>query len=100
MSDTLKGYWIAHVDVSDPDGYKSYVAANGIAFAKFNGRFLVRGAPQEVVEGHVKARTVVIEFPSLEAAKACYVSDEYQAAKALRTPVSVSDVTIIEGWAG
>ena len=29
-----KGYWIAHVEVTDPDGYKKYVAANGVAFAK------------------------------------------------------------------
>ncbi|AML49947.1 DUF1330 domain-containing protein [Falsihalocynthiibacter arcticus] len=100
MTDSLKGYWIAHVDVGDPDGYKSYVAANGVAFAKFNGRFLVRGTPQEVVEGHVKSRTIVIEFPSLEAAKACYNCDEYQAAKALRAPVSDCDLTIIEGWLG
>ncbi|MEH6835609.1 MULTISPECIES: DUF1330 domain-containing protein [Falsihalocynthiibacter] len=34
MTDSLKGYWIAHVDVGDPEGYKSYVAANGVAFAK------------------------------------------------------------------
>ena len=46
-----KGYWIAAVDVQNPDAYKNYVAANGAAFAKFGGRFLVRGGPRrEVVE--------------------------------------------------
>ena len=30
-----KGYWIAHVDVSDPEAYKSYLSANAIAFAKY-----------------------------------------------------------------
>jgi uncharacterized protein (DUF1330 family) len=39
-----KGYWIAHVDVQNPDAYKNYVSANGVAFAKLGGRFLVRAA--------------------------------------------------------
>ena len=38
-----KGYWIAHVDVTDPEGYKAYMAANAAAFGKFGARFLVRG---------------------------------------------------------
>ena len=38
-----KGYWIARVDVSDPEAYKEYVAANAAAFAKYGARFLVRG---------------------------------------------------------
>jgi len=36
-----KGYWIAHVDVSDPEKYKDYAAANAIAFKKYGARFLV-----------------------------------------------------------
>ena len=38
-----KGYWIARVDVSDPEGYQQYVAANAAAFRKFGARFIVRG---------------------------------------------------------
>ena len=37
-----KGYWIAHVDVDDPEGYKAYFAANEKPFAKYGARFLVR----------------------------------------------------------
>ena len=37
-----KGYWIAHVDVADPEGYKAYFAANAEPFAKYGARFLVR----------------------------------------------------------
>jgi uncharacterized protein (DUF1330 family) len=66
-----KGYWIAHVDVQNPDAYKNYVSANGVAFAKFGGRFLVRGGQHETVEGKTRSRNVVIEFPSYEAALAC-----------------------------
>ena len=53
-----------------------------------------------VVEGQARPRSVVIEFPSLEAAQACYDSPGYQAAKALREPVSAADVIIVEGWPG
>ncbi len=93
-----KGYWIAHVDVTDPVAYEGYKAANAAPFAKYGAKFLVRGAPQTQVEGHCRARTVVIEFPSLQAAQDCYNSPEYQAAKALRDPVSVGDCLIIEGY--
>jgi uncharacterized protein (DUF1330 family) len=95
-----KGYWIGHVDVHDPEGYKPYQAANGAAFSKFGGRFLVRGGAREVVEGKVRGRTVVLEFPSYQAALACYRSPEYQAAAALRKGKADLDMFIIEGYDG
>ena len=60
-----KGYWIAHVTVKDPEGYKEYVAANAIAFKKYNAKFLVRGGPFEVKSGAAKDRHVVLEFEFL-----------------------------------
>ena len=50
-----KGYWVARVDVSDPEGYKAYVAANAVAFAKYGAKFLVRGGRSESLEGTVKS---------------------------------------------
>jgi len=97
---TAKGYWIGRIDVADEAGYRAYIAANAEAFARYGARFLVRGGPFEAVEGTARSRNVVIEFPSLDAARACYLSPEYQAAKALREPVSVGDLVIIEGYAG
>jgi uncharacterized protein (DUF1330 family) len=95
-----KGYWIGHVDISDPEGYKAYVAANGVPFGKYGGRFLVRGGTREVVEGKVRGRTVVLEFPSYPTALACYRSPEYQAAAALRKGKGELDLVIIEGYDG
>lgn len=95
-----KGYWVAHVDVSDPQAYEAYRRANAVAFAKYGARFLVRGGAQQLVEGRARARTVVIEFASLELAQACYDSPEYQAALALRRPVSEGDLVIVAGWDG
>ena len=96
----VKGYWVAHVDVHDPQAYEAYRAANAEAFAKYGARFIVRGAPQRQIEGQTKSRTVVIEFDSLEIAQACYDSPEYQRAKALREPVSSGDLVIVAGWEG
>ena len=80
----LNGYWIAHIDVSDPEGYKAYQNDVTTPFGKFSGRYVVRGGRCEVMEGRMAARTVVVEFPSYEAALACYRSVEYQASIALR----------------
>jgi uncharacterized protein (DUF1330 family) len=93
-----KAYWIAHVAVTDPKAYEAYRIAIQAPFARFGARFLVRGGQQDVVEGEMRPRTVVIEFPSLAAATDCYRSPEYQAAKALRKAASLADICIIEGW--
>lgn len=95
-----KAYWVAHVDVTDPQAYEAYRAANAEAFSKYGAKFLVRGGAFEQREGHVRARTVVIEFADLATARACYDSPEYQHAKSLREPCSTGDLIIIEGWAG
>ncbi|UWQ18655.1 DUF1330 domain-containing protein [Jannaschia sp. M317] len=95
-----KGYWIAHGRVDDVEKYDLYRAANAAPLAEFGGRFLVRGGARELVEGAAKPRTVVIEFPSYQAALECYHSDAYQAALKLRHGISESDLVIAEGWEG
>ena len=95
-----KGYWIAHVDVHDLETYKKYIAANAVPFAKYGGRFLVRGGAFESVEGAARARSAVIEFPSYEAAVACYRSPEYQEATSHRIGAATADIMIIEGYDG
>ena len=93
-----KGYWIAHVELTDPEGYKAYQAANAKPFGMYGARFLVRGGRQEVVEGKVRSRCVIMEFPSYEAALACYRSPEYQAAKALRQGKGEIDLIVNDGY--
>jgi uncharacterized protein (DUF1330 family) len=95
-----KGYWIARVDVQDPEGYQAYVAENAVAFAKFGARFIVRGGQFEAPEGTSRARNVVLEFKDYATALACYRSPEYQKALALRLPHSVIDLVVIEGYDG
>lgn len=95
-----KGYWVGLVDVSDPEAYKAYVRENAVAFKKYGASFLTRGGRVEKVEGAPRSRVVVIEFPDYQTALECYRSAEYQKAKALREPVSVADLVIVEGCDG
>jgi len=96
-----KGYWIAHVKVANPDRYKDYVAANALAFRKYNAKFIVRGGKFERRAGaEIGERHVVIEFESYEVARACYDSPEYKAAAAIRDEASEANVIIIEGYDG
>jgi len=95
-----KAYWIARVDVRDPERYKDYIATAKPAFEKYGARFLVRGGAYEPLEGKARSRNVVIEFPSLQHAKDCYDSPEYQAAKAIRQEVADAELILVEGHEG
>ena len=95
-----KGYWIARIDVTDPEGYKQYVALNAKAFAKYDAKFLVRGGKFTSKHGTARTRNVVIEFDSYDKALACYESPEYREAEAVRNKYSTGEVIVIEGWDG
>ncbi|MEP9377023.1 DUF1330 domain-containing protein [Aquabacter sp. CN5-332] len=95
-----KAYWVAMGEVTDPEGYKAYVAENANAFRKYQARFLVRGGQSQTAEGRARSRTVVIEFPSYAAAVECYHSPEYKKAMALRVGKADLDIVIVEGYEG
>jgi uncharacterized protein (DUF1330 family) len=93
-----KGYWVAHVEVTDPDQYVHYVEGAKAAFERFGARFLARGGENTEVEGALgRSRHVVIEFPSYQAAQDCFHSEEYQAAREHRLPAGTASITLIEG---
>ena len=84
-----KGYWIARIDVHDPETYKKYVEAGRLAYERYNAKFLVRGVN--------RSRNVVIEFNSIDDARACYNSPEYTAARAFRQAASTGEFILVEG---
>jgi uncharacterized protein (DUF1330 family) len=92
-----KAYWIARVDVNDPETYKKYVETGKPAFERYNAKFLARGGRSEALEGNNRARNVLIEFASMDDALACYNSPEYTAARAIRQAVSEGDWILVEG---
>ncbi len=92
-----KAYWIAHVTVTDPETYVGYQNLAPAAFQKFGARILARGGASDCCEGPAYERHVVIEFDSLEKARACYHSEEYQTAKANRNGACDAQVILVEG---
>lgn len=92
-----KAYWIAHVTVTDPDPYALYAAGATAAFEAHGARILARGGRVEALEGEARPRNVVIEFPDMASALACYRSDAYRAAKAHRDGAGDAQIMILEG---
>ncbi len=93
----MKGYWVAHVTVTDADQYQQYIEGSAIAFKKYDAKILARGGRHTNLEGDGHARNVIIEFPSYETALACYNSPEYQAAKEKRENAGIPYIMIVEG---
>ena len=94
-----KAYWIARIDVRDPERYKDYISTAAPAFTEFGAKALVRGGAVTPLDGEARARNVVWEFESVEKAKACYDSPAYQAATLIRQECSDADIVIVEGVA-
>jgi uncharacterized protein (DUF1330 family) len=94
----MAAYLIAQVTIHDPEAYRGYTARSPEIIAKHGGRFLARGGTTEVLEGSAdNRRLVIVEFPSMEAARAFYNSAEYQQAKAIRAPASEAQFVIVQG---
>lgn len=95
-----KGYWVVHLDVTDVAAYQRYREFVQPFLDQNGGRFVIRGGQQEVTEGSVRPRTVIVEWPSYEAARTAYHSAEYGEGKKLRTDISAADFAIVEGYEG
>ena len=95
----MPAYWIAHAEVTDADRYGEYARRATGAIEGHGGRFLARGGAYRQLEGNDRARNVVVEFPDLAAAEACYNSPAYQEALSHARGASVRDLVIVEGVA-
>lgn len=92
-----KGYLIANVRVDNPEAYAQYVATNNTLFGRYGGKPIVRGGTQDVVEGTMHPRTVVVEFPTLADARAFYDDPDYRENLKIRLANSEGNVMIVEG---
>lgn len=97
-----KGYIVASVAVEDADAYGAYTARTPEVIARHGGRFIVRGGPVTPLEGEMglKGRLVILEFPSVDAARNWYDSAEYQEIIPLRTAASQGALVLVEGFDG
>ena len=89
---------IAHLDVTDPEGFEAYRAKVPAVIAQYGGRYLIRGGAVEAVEGDwTVPRLVVLAFDSVAQARRFYDSPEYQAILPLRLNASKGTVVFAEG---
>ena len=96
----MAAYVIADVDVKDPVRYEDYRRMVLPTITAYGGRFLARGGAVTTLEGAWwPQRIVIVEFPSVERAKAWWNSAEYAEAKALRQATSEGSLIVIEGVA-
>ncbi len=94
----MAAYVIAHINVQDPVRYEDYKKMSPISIEKFGGRFIARGGTVEVLEGDWQPkRLVLVEFPTIEAARAWYASEDYRPARDLRQATSTGDLIVIDG---
>ena len=95
----MTAYWLARARVDEPEQYARYASQVPGILERHGGQVLARGGAHEVLEGPADfTRFVVIAFPSLEAAKACFHSADYQEAAAFRrNGGGVVEITIVEG---
>lgn len=94
----MSAYLIAEVEVRDPQAYEEYRKLVPASLEKYGGKFLVRGGRVESLEGGWNPkRVVVLEFASMDKARAWYDSPEYRAAKAIRQKASVGKFIMVEG---
>jgi len=94
----LTAYVIVEIDVTDPAAYEPYKKAASESIARHGGKYIVRGGKTVSLEGAPPKRVVILEFPSLDAAKRFYDSADYQAAIQLRKKATASSrFFIVEG---
>ena len=95
----MPGYIIANVDIHDPDAYAEYRARVPATLEAYGGRFVVRGGEVERLEGAWEPkRIVVLEFPSVEQARAWWASEEYREPKAMRQAASTGTLLLVAGY--
>ena len=94
-----KAYVISEVEVIDEAGAAQYRSLAASSIEAYGGRYLVRGAAVDTLEGPaLGVRLVIVEFPSIHQAKAWYDSAEYAPARALRETPLERRLLLVEGY--
>lgn len=94
----MTAYVILDIDVHDPAQYEEYKKLSPASIATYGGKFIVRGGKTETLEGDWSpSRLVVLQFESVDRAKAWINSEEYREARAMRHKTSTSQAVVVEG---
>jgi uncharacterized protein (DUF1330 family) len=94
-------YVLVEMKLADPEQFKQYKAAAPATIAAAGGEYLARGGRCETLEGDWQpGRVTVLKFPSFEAAKAWYDSEQYRAVRAKRAGATeYFNLILVEGVA-
>jgi uncharacterized protein (DUF1330 family) len=94
----MPAYVVVQITVRDAATYERYKELAPPSIAAYGGRYIVRGGATEALEGSWRpTRFVVLEFPSLERARAWWSCPEYAAAKALRQASADTEMLLVDG---
>lgn len=95
----MKAYVVVDVKIHDHSKYDEYKKLTPASLVPYDGKFVVRGGIAETLEGDWQpGRMVVLEFPSMEKAKAWWSSAGYAPAKAIRQAASDTRMIVVEGF--
>jgi uncharacterized protein (DUF1330 family) len=94
----MAAYLVVDIEVTNPAQFEEYKKLAPAAIAKYGGRYLIRGGAYEAIEGDWKPqRLTVVEFESMEKAKAFYNSPEYQVAIKTRKGAAKFKALLVQG---
>jgi uncharacterized protein (DUF1330 family) len=94
----MAAYIISDLSTRDPDSLQIYRVHAAASIAQYGGRYISRGGAIETLEGDWRPEMiVVVEFPSMEQARAWYRSPEYAAALAVREKALARDLILVDG---
>ena len=94
----MAAYLVVDIEVTNPAQFENYKKLAPPAIAKYGGRYVIRGGAYEVIEGNWKPqRLTIVEFDSIEKAKAFYASPEYAAAIKARAGAANFKALLVQG---
>jgi len=97
----MPAYVVVEIEIHNPEEYEDYKKLTPASLKNYQGKFIVRGGKTETLEGDWSPqRFVMIQFPTLELAKAWWASEEYAQAKALRQRTASSKMIVVVGFEG
>jgi uncharacterized protein (DUF1330 family) len=95
----VSAYMIVQLDITDQETFNEYISLVVPQNHAHGGRYIVRGAPHENLEGEWDpVRLIIFEFPSTDDIHRFYESEEYQPLIAMRKRCANSILTVIDGY--
>jgi uncharacterized protein (DUF1330 family) len=95
----MSAYVIVDIEVTDAEQYEEYKRRVPESIKAFGGRYLVRGGAIETLEGSWSPqRIVLLQFDSIEQARAWRQSPQYQDIHRMRNANARSNMVVVEGF--